>query len=467
MPSDNELAQHATSEHDFYALLDLAPGDSSQHSSAAIRRAYRRTALKHHPDKNGGSAAAVERFHLLQIAYEVLTDAGVRAAYDGARAARAAKARQKSLFDGKRRAMMDDLERRERGGQAGKRPRPEEELLDPEEALRREVARLAEDGRRRRLERQEEMRREQQDAEAEAEADRCSSSRRRRRTEAQEEKPMVGTETTRDLDPSGGEGSGVADIERTIKVRWAREGPGLALDGDELGVRFARFGVIERVFLLKDKKLRGGNPAETGGEEKKTKKKVVMATGVILFRSVVAAHAAVGHYAALALAPAGAPPPMDLAPFASVGWAAGRAPPGLDVDVDVHVDADVDMDRDVDVGIDSGNADRSTRVTPPATNGKTGQGSGAASTANANANANADVHVHGHVHVDAGSGVGMLMLEERTLLRLRMAGKRRAGEAAAKAAAAAAAAAAATTAAPGQDEVTVQEQAQVHAQAAP
>lgn len=36
-----------------------------------IKKAYRRLALVHHPDKNGGNMESAERFKAIQSAYEV------------------------------------------------------------------------------------------------------------------------------------------------------------------------------------------------------------------------------------------------------------------------------------------------------------------------------------------------------------------------------------------------------------
>jgi molecular chaperone DnaJ len=47
-----------------------------------IKKAYRRLAMKYHPDRNQGDAEAEERFKQVQAAYEVLSDSQKRAAYD-------------------------------------------------------------------------------------------------------------------------------------------------------------------------------------------------------------------------------------------------------------------------------------------------------------------------------------------------------------------------------------------------
>lgn len=147
MPQD-DLTQYTTSNHDFYSLL----GVTFETSESDIRRAYRKTALKYHPDKLGKDFDP-EKFHLLQIANDVLSDPAAKAAYDNARNARLQKKRANELFEGKRRQMKEDLEARERGV---KRGREDEE--DAEVRLEREVRRLAEDGKRRRREMEEKMR---------------------------------------------------------------------------------------------------------------------------------------------------------------------------------------------------------------------------------------------------------------------------------------------------------------------
>ena len=51
-------------------------------SQADIKKAYRKLALKHHPDKNQGDESAAERFKLVNEAYSVLGDPDQRLKYD-------------------------------------------------------------------------------------------------------------------------------------------------------------------------------------------------------------------------------------------------------------------------------------------------------------------------------------------------------------------------------------------------
>ncbi len=65
-------------QHDYYELL----GVSRTASEAEIKKAYRKLAMKHHPDRNANDKQAEEKFKEIQKAYAVLSDAQKRAAYD-------------------------------------------------------------------------------------------------------------------------------------------------------------------------------------------------------------------------------------------------------------------------------------------------------------------------------------------------------------------------------------------------
>ncbi len=76
-------------EPDHYATLGLDRDCSAED----LRAAYRFLAKRYHPDVNAGSSDAAARTRALNAAYEVLSDAANRKAYDHAREVEAASAR--------------------------------------------------------------------------------------------------------------------------------------------------------------------------------------------------------------------------------------------------------------------------------------------------------------------------------------------------------------------------------------
>src|SRR5208337_215049 len=66
------------SKADYYEVLGVSRDVSEQE----LKSAYRKQALKFHPDRNPGDHVAEEKFKQASEAYQVLSDADKRAAYD-------------------------------------------------------------------------------------------------------------------------------------------------------------------------------------------------------------------------------------------------------------------------------------------------------------------------------------------------------------------------------------------------
>ena len=139
---------------DLYLLLEVEHDADPK----AIKKAYRRKALTCHPDKNPGNKQAVDLFHQLSDALEVLTDEATRLAYDNLLKARKAAELRVRQLDSKRRKLRDQLEEREKTHT--------EELVtryNEEDKLAKEIERLRSEGSRQLEEEQEAMRKQMRD----------------------------------------------------------------------------------------------------------------------------------------------------------------------------------------------------------------------------------------------------------------------------------------------------------------
>ena len=66
------------SKRDYYEILGVA----RDAADTDIKKAYRRVAMKFHPDRNPGDKDSEDRFKEANMAYEVLSDPQKRSAYD-------------------------------------------------------------------------------------------------------------------------------------------------------------------------------------------------------------------------------------------------------------------------------------------------------------------------------------------------------------------------------------------------
>ncbi|CAE1142793.1 DNAJC17 [Acanthosepion pharaonis] len=132
MPSSNDITKL-----DLYALLEVTDNATKKE----IVSAYRKKALKCHPDKNPDNANAAVEFQQLSSALQILTDVAAKAAYDKVwKAKKAAKVRHKEL-DSKRKKLKEDLEAREK---AYDEKKSKEELSQKD--LQAEIERLQKEG---------------------------------------------------------------------------------------------------------------------------------------------------------------------------------------------------------------------------------------------------------------------------------------------------------------------------------
>ncbi|KAG5365992.1 Chaperone protein [Yarrowia sp. B02] len=208
-------------EIDLYALLGVDVSSDTK----SIQRAYRKTALLYHPDKNP-SKEAEEKFHQLSIALETLVDEALRKKYDQLLSARFEKIRKREELSAERRKFQDDLLRREQEYEASKKHQRENvSLAAVLEDMRTHNRGLIEklEAKRRKLYR---------DAMKGAE----------KMTETAEE-PKTASSTPKETKPA-------STSSPTLKIKWSKRGKGRDLKEDDVISLFSRYGPIEHVAIL-------------------------------------------------------------------------------------------------------------------------------------------------------------------------------------------------------------------------
>eukprot|EP01104_Vermistella_antarctica_P017882 TRINITY_DN6440_c3_g1_i1.p1 TRINITY_DN6440_c3_g1~~TRINITY_DN6440_c3_g1_i1.p1 ORF type:complete len:366 (+),score=128.48 TRINITY_DN6440_c3_g1_i1:216-1313(+) len=95
----------AEDNYDYYEVLGVTPIASVKE----ITKAYRKKALRYHPDKNPDDAEAARLFEQIRKASEILVDESARKAYDGVMRVKQARKRRDAAMDSKRKRMRDNL----------------------------------------------------------------------------------------------------------------------------------------------------------------------------------------------------------------------------------------------------------------------------------------------------------------------------------------------------------------------
>lgn len=284
MAADDIKALALDAKHDFYELLGLSEGAGE----TEIRKSYRQTARKYHPDKVGAdNIEAREKFHLVQIAHEILSEPTTRELYDHARRAKQQKLERDRAVDGQRRAFKEDLERRERAHDiaTGKRKRS-----DSAERYEQHLEKMRADNRQMMKEYGERLRREAEEA---------KEPQRERERERQRQAAIDAEALNRQV------ASDAEEKDRSVKFQLPLTHATKHITTDSVRSRFERFGPIEEVVLL----------------NMKTKKKRPYMAGLIVFKSIAGAHAAVTGFPTMSISH-----PDDLMMFEKVSRMGNKEP---------------------------------------------------------------------------------------------------------------------------------------------
>lgn len=205
-------------DEDHYETLGV-PYESSEKE---IATAYRRAALKCHPDKAGDDPVAAALFLKLTKAYDVLSDPERKANYDALLKAKLAKKQKMAQLDAGRRKMASDLAAREFHAR-------EKRYTDAMEAARQkaEIERLREEGLAKIAKMEEE-------------------------TREKAEKAVRAAGLKAFLAGNENDPPGTSDIDRTLKLRWRVDdqiGGEEKLNEASLRTLLGKFGLIAHLLV--------------------------------------------------------------------------------------------------------------------------------------------------------------------------------------------------------------------------
>ena len=306
-----EAAAHAAnSETSFYVLLTLP---ETYHPtaetpipatipSALLRKSYRQTSLRYHPDKNPSPDAAAT-FHTLTTAYSILGDAATKAAYDQALVARLVRNRKSQTMDARRRTMKEDLEAREHAAAAaGAGVGVKRQRVDEEGEMEKKLERLREEGAKLKMKRKEALRKAEMDEENELE----EKQRRSRETETTSTSSHRSTANhPSSISPTTGEPR-FSDMDKTVFIKFHTEPPThsddqlhpILINESTLRNFFSKFGEIATCLVREPPpaSTASNDSEEKKGLKRKKKKNNSTTTAVLVFRSILAAYDAVNWF---------------------------------------------------------------------------------------------------------------------------------------------------------------------------
>eukprot|EP00871_Galdieria_phlegrea_P005905 jgi/Galph1/801/GphlegSOOS_G5444.1 len=143
---------------DPFSVLGLeVPDESEQLNERDVTRAYRKLALKWHPDKNPDNRESAQNmFMKIFVAYETLLDPEKRAQYITRKRAKTLSLKKHAQMDAKRKKMKEELDKRERDAALRKKQAKERQKVNVSRSeldeqmkkrLREEIERLREEWR--------------------------------------------------------------------------------------------------------------------------------------------------------------------------------------------------------------------------------------------------------------------------------------------------------------------------------